>query len=216
MFSLALCLIGTTVSASFLQLIEEHYRLAEGDASASSISTLNVQKEKNQTFDLWFVLEQSNDYIKTDLVQLLDRPERAQNLQTYLQDWNHLLQQLTRHQSTLQSQYQSAQSSSQSCESQLKTANDNYREALKSFDEARYLRAIEQAKQARKCVWEQYVEQKTTRDILNHLEYYQETIQRRAAYLNENKNLIIQHYDILRPQLLARLEQVVSIITIRK
>lgn len=142
----------TSVSASFLQIIKEHYRLAEADISGAGISNLGIQKGGNQTFDLWFVLEQSNVYIKTDLIQLLDRGERAENLQSYLQDGNQLLRHLSRHQSNLQAQYQSAQSLAHICETQLSNANDEYREALKNLDEVRYTRALDQAKQARKCI----------------------------------------------------------------
>lgn len=209
-----LSILGTWVSASFLQLIEQHYRLAEGKEEAT-ISNHAVQHQDNQTFDLWFVLEESDRYLRTDIVEMLDKGERAQNLNAYLQDGRNLLQQLNWQDTLLKMQYQQAESALQSCESQLKTSNSEYSEALKTFDEQWFLRAIKEAKQARTCIGEQYVSVSSNRDLLRAVERYQQLISRRLAYLEENKNLIIQHYEILRPQLLSRLQAITSVLNIR-
>lgn len=55
----------------------------------------------------------------------------------------------------------------------------------------------------------------SNRDLLRAVERYQQLISRRLAYLEENKNLIIQHYEILRPQLLSRLQAITSVLNIR-
>ena len=68
-------MIGGGVSASVLDIIDLHFQLADSSFVYQNITQNQLQK-KFKNSDLWFVLSESEEFINTDLTQLLNTSDR--------------------------------------------------------------------------------------------------------------------------------------------
>lgn len=78
-------MIGGGVSASVLDIIDLHFQLADSNFIYHNI-TQNQLKKKFKNSDLWFVLSESEEFINTDLTQLLNTSDRENVLANYILD----------------------------------------------------------------------------------------------------------------------------------
>lgn len=78
-------LIGGGVSASVLDIIDLHFQLADSNFIYHNITQNQLQK-KFKNSDLWFVLSESEEFINTDLTQLLNTSDRENVLTNYILD----------------------------------------------------------------------------------------------------------------------------------
>lgn len=198
-------MMGGLVSAGFLEVIENHYALALGTPSVN-----HSRSKANQSQDIWFLFQQSEDFLQTDLPKLLQSGERGKYLQNYLLDANMLLQGLRFQNNQLVQEIARINTLKSQCENALSQANTQYSEAFKANDELRFLTAVEKGKKARSCIAEYMVDTSALQALHEKAVHYTTLISRRAQYLTQNQNLIIQHYEVLKPQLLRQLQTIAT------
>ena len=204
-------LIGGGVSASVLDIIDLHFQLAESSFVYQNITQNQLQK-KFKNSDLWFVLSESEEFINTDLTQLLNTSDRENVLANYILDWLNLEQILGYHYNQQSSQLNAEKTQLATCQADLNIANANYRSALENNQEALYDQALRQVKQARTCIWEYGVSTSSLATLNNKIVRYRNAIQRRTQYLQANQSLIIKNYDMLNLQKLRELQKITSVL----
>ena len=124
-------LIGGGVSASVLDIIDLHFQLADSSFVYQNITQNQLQK-KFKNSDLWFVLSESEEFINTDLTQLLNTSDRENVLANYILDWLNLEQTLSYHYNQQSSQLNAEKTQLAACQADLNIANANYRSALEN------------------------------------------------------------------------------------
>lgn len=90
-----ICIGGSSVSASVLDIIKLHFELSNSDSFYPKKSTTIEKRFKNS--DLRFVLSESEDFINTDLTKLLKVSDREKVLTNYILDGINLEQALNYH-----------------------------------------------------------------------------------------------------------------------
>lgn len=200
-----LLVCGELVSADLLGLVEQHFVLST-QILPTSTTSLSSQNQKNLNSDLWFLFDQSENFLQTDLTQLLSQEPRTRILDEYIMDGNSLQSALQSHNAQLTSEISQSKSQLESCEATLSQANQSYQSALSNNQESSYLAALEQAKQARTCMGTAYVTLNSAQTLQSKLNHYLQQIARRTDYLQGKRSLIIQHYDVLNQQLLSELQ----------
>jgi len=206
-------LFGSLLFASFWfasahldDIIQLHLKYANFKSSVVLKKESLVIEQK--TSDLWDLLSQSDNFQKIDIVHLLEADQREKNLEQYLNNGDHLLAWLRLQQSSLESELQKIQNQSLICQNTLSSANDLFAISLQNVHEEGFYRAVEQAKLARSCLWEQRVMERAIQTLIAKVKLNQNTVSPRIIYLKNNKELIIKHYDILKPSLLAELYKI--------
>lgn len=203
-----IALIGGGVSASVLDIIELHFQLADSSFVYQNSPQQTEKKFKNS--DLWFVLSESDEFIHTDLTQLLNTPDREKAISNYILDGVNLEQALSYHYNTQSTQLNSEKAQLASCQADLNLANTNYRSALANNQESLYNQALSLAKQARTCIGDYSVSSSSLASLNNKIARYRNAIQKRTQYLQANQALIIQNYDMLNMQKLRELQSITS------
>lgn len=190
------------VSASRVtEIVEYHFQLS----SIYWVKT-NIPDTQNITTNIWYLLTQSDKYLKENMATLLnDESTRRSNLNTYISDWSRLLNALWYQKNKLNNQLQNSASKIQSCQNQLTAANQKYLSSLNNRNEMGFNQSVANAKAARNCIVEEQVNQSSAKSLLNQVQNYTDRITRRNSYLKNNQTLILRHYDILKPSLLREL-----------
>ena len=156
------------------------------------------------------MLSESEDFIKTDLTELLKSSDREKILANYILDGINLEQALNYHYNSQGNQLNSDKAQLASCQWDLNTANTNYKTALAMNQEPLYTQAINQAKKARTCIGEYSVSTSSLITLNNKIARYCSAIQKRIHYLQENQNTIIKNYDMLNINKLRELQSITS------
>lgn len=190
---------------SFISLIEEHFSLARGNQSPTTFSSTD-QREKNT--DLRFLFAESERFLSQDINLLLGASDRETTLENYLIDGENILSSLNYLESSLINEESTITSTRNTCEAQLNQANTLYSTSINSNDESWFLSSVESAKEARACIAEQHVNLASLQALRNKRDRYAQIINARVSYLRNNQDLIIRHYDILKPQLLSNLYKI--------
>ena len=190
---------------SFISLMEEHFSLARGNQSPTIFSSTN-QREKNT--DLRFLFAESERFLSQDINLLLGASDRETTLENYLIDGENILSSLNYLESSLINEESTITSTRNTCETQLNQANTLYSTSINSNDENWFLSSVESAKEARTCIAEQHVNLASLQALRNKRDRYAQIINARVSYLRNNQELIIRHYDILKPQLLSNLYKI--------
>ncbi|MBF0932268.1 MAG: hypothetical protein HXJ92_02585 [candidate division SR1 bacterium] len=190
---------------SFISLIEEHFSLARGNQSPTTFSSTD-QREKNT--DLRFLFAESERFLSQDINLLLGASDRETTLENYLIDGENILSSLNYLESSLINEESTITSTRNTCEAQLNQANTLYSTSINSNDESGFLSSVESAKEARTCIAEQHVNLASLQALRNKRDRYAQIINARVSYLRNNQDLIIRHYDILKPQLLSNLYKI--------
>ena len=190
---------------SFISLMEEHFSLARGNQSPTTFSSTN-QREKNT--DLRFLFAESERFLSQDINLLLGGSDRETTLENYLIDGENILSSLNYLESSLINEESTITSTRNTCEAQLNQANTLYSTSINSNDENWFLSSVESAKEARTCIAEQHVNLASLQALRNKRDRYAQIINARVSYLRNNQDLIIRHYDILKPQLLSNLYKI--------
>ena len=190
---------------SFISLMEEHFSLARGNQSPTTFSSAN-QREKNT--DLRFLFAESERFLSQDINLLLGASDRETTLENYLIDGENILSSLNYLESSLINEESTITSTRNTCEAQLNQANTLYSTSINSNDENWFLSSVESAKEARTCIAEQHVNLASLEALRNKRDRYAQIINARVSYLRNNQDLIIRHYDILKPQLLSNLYKI--------
>ena len=190
---------------SFISLMEEHFSLARGNQSPTTFSSAD-QREKNT--DLRFLFAESERFLSQDINLLLGASDRETTLENYLIDGENILSSLNYLESGLINEESTITSIRNTCETQLNQANTLYGASINSNDENWFLSSVESAKEARTCIAEQHVNLASIQALRNKRDRYTQIINARVSYLRNNQDLIIRHYDILKPQLLSNLYKI--------
>lgn len=190
---------------SFISLMEEHFSLARGNQSPTTFSSAD-QREKNT--DLRFLFAESERFLSQDINLLLGASDRETTLENYLIDGENILSSLNYLESSLINEESTITSTRNTCEAQLNQANTLYSTSINSNDESWFLSSVESAKEARTCIAEQHVNLASLQALRNKRDRYAQIINARVSYLRNNQDLIIRHYDILKPQLLSNLYKI--------
>ena len=190
---------------SFISLMEEHFSLARGNQSPTVFSSTD-QREKNT--DLRFLFAESERFLSQDINLLLGGSNRETTLENYLIDGENILSSLNYLESSLINEESTITSTRNTCEAQLNQANTLYSTSINSNDENWFLSSVESAKEARTCIAEQHVNLASLQALRNKRDRYAQIINARVSYLRNNQDLIIRHYDILKPQLLSNLYKI--------
>ena len=190
---------------SFISLMEEHFSLARGNQSPTMFSSAD-QREKNT--DLRFLFAESERFLSQDINLLLGASDRETTLENYLIDGENILSSLNYLESSLINEESTITSTRNTCEAQLNQANTLYSTSINSNDENWFLSSVESAKEARTCIAEQHVNLASLQALRNKRDRYAQIINTRVSYLRNNQDLIIRHYDILKPQLLSNLYKI--------
>ena len=193
--------ISITSASRVSEIIQYHFQY-------SSINWVKSSKTdtKNITTDIWYLLTQSNNYLKQDIAQLLDKEDtRKTNLNGYIVDWSSLISALGYQKNKLNNDLEKTTTKIQTCQNQLTTANQKYVTSLNSKNEYQFNQAVDNAKKAKRCIWEEQVNQSVEKTLLQQVQEYLTKIEKRHTYLKNNQALIIRHYDILKPSLLREL-----------
>ena len=190
---------------SFISLMEEHFSLARGNQSPTTFSSTD-QREKNT--DLRFLFAESERFLSQDINLLLGASDRETTLENYLIDGENILSSLNYLESSLINEESTITSTRNTCEAQLNQANTLYSTSINSNDENWFLSSVESAKEARTCIAEQHVNLASLEALRNKRDHYAQIINARVSYLRNNQDLIIRHYDILKPQLLSNLYKI--------
>ena len=185
--------------------MEEHFSLARGNQSPTTFSSAN-QREKNT--DLRFLFAESERFLSQDINLLLGASDRETTLENYLIDGENILSSLNYLESSLINEESTITSTRNTCEAQLNQANTLYSTSINSNDENWFLSSVESAKEARTCIAEQHVNLASLQALRNKRDRYAQIINARVSYLRNNQDLIIRHYDILKPQLLSNLYKI--------
>ena len=190
---------------SFISLMEEHFSLARWNQSPTMFSSTD-QREKNT--DLRFLFAESERFLNQDINLLLGGSDRETMLENYLIDGENILSSLNYLESSLINEESTITSTRNTCEAQLNQANTLYSTSINSNDENWFLSSVESAKEARTCIAEQHVNLASLQALRNKRDRYAQIINARVSYLRNNQDLIIKHYDILKPQLLSNLYKI--------
>ena len=190
---------------SFISLMEEHFSLARGNQSPTTFSSAD-QRERNT--DLRFLFAESERFLSQDINLLLGGSDRETTLENYLIDGENILSSLNYLESSLINEESTITSTRNTCEAQLNQANTLYSTSINSNDENWFLSSVESAKEARTCIAEQHVNLASLQALRNKRDRYAQIIDARVSYLRNNQDLIIRHYDILKPQLLSNLYKI--------
>lgn len=190
---------------SFISLMEEHFSLARGNQSPTTFSSTD-QREKNT--DLRFLFAESERFLSQDINLLLGASDRETTLENYLIDGENILSSLNYLESGLINEESAITSTRNTCETQLNQANTLYSTSINSNDENWFLSSVESAKEARTCIAEQHVNLASLQALRNKRDHYAQIINARVSYLRNNQDLIIRHYDVLKPQLLSNLYKI--------
>lgn len=190
---------------NFISLMEEHFSLARGNQSPTTFSSTD-QREKNT--DLRFLFAESERFLSQDINLLLGGSDRETTLENYLIDGENILSSLNYLESSLINEESTITSTRNTCEAQLNQANTLYSTSINSNDENWFLSSVESAKEARTCIAEQHVNLASLQALRNKRDRYAQIINARVSYLRNNQDLIIRHYDILKPQLLSNLYKI--------
>ena len=190
---------------SFISLMEEHFSLARGNQSPTTFSSAD-QRERNT--DLRFLFAESERFLSQDINLLLGGSNRETTLENYLIDGENILSSLNYLESSLINEESTITSTRNTCEAQLNQANMLYSTSINSNDENWFLSSVESAKEARTCIAEQHVNLASLQALRNKRDRYAQIINARVSYLRNNQDLIIRHYDILKPQLLSNLYKI--------
>ena len=185
--------------------MEEHFSLARGNQSPTTFSS-TAQREKNT--DLRFLFAESERFLSQDINLLLGASDRETTLENYLIDGENILSSLNYLESSLINEESTITSTRNTCEAQLNQANTLYSTSINSNDENWFLSSVESAKEARTCIAEQHVNLASLQALRNKRDRYAQIINARVSYLRNNQDLIIRHYDILKPQLLSNLYKI--------
>ena len=185
--------------------MEEHFSLARGNQSPTTFSSAN-QREKNT--DLRFLFTESERFLSQDINLLLGASDRETTLENYLIDGENILSSLNYLESGLINEESTITSTRNTCEMQLNQANTLYSTSINSNDENWFLSSVESAKEARTCIAEQHVNLASLQALRNKRDRYAQIINTRVSYLRNNQDLIIRHYDVLKPQLLSNLYKI--------
>lgn len=185
--------------------MEEHFSLARGNQSPTTFSS-TAQREKNT--DLRFLFAESERFLSQDINLLLGASDRETTLENYLIDGENILSSLNYLESSLINEESTITSTRNTCEAQLNQANTLYSTSINSNDENWFLSSVESAKEARTCIAEQHVNLASLQALRNKRDRYVQIINARVSYLRNNQDLIIRHYDILKPQLLSNLYKI--------
>ena len=190
---------------SFISLMEEHFSLARGNQSPTTFSSAD-QRERNT--DLRFLFAESERFLSQDINLLLGASDRETTLENYLIDGENILSSLNYLESSLINEESTITSTRNTCETQLNQANTLYGASINSNDENWFLSSVESVKEARTCIAEQHVNLASIQALRNKRDRYAQIINARVSYLRNNQDLIIRHYDILKPQLLSNLYKI--------
>ena len=190
---------------SFISLMEEHFSLARGNQSPTTFSSAD-QREKNT--DLRFLFAESERFLSQDINLLLGASDRETILENYLIDGENILSSLNYLESSLINEESTITSTRNTCEAQLNQANTLYSTSINNNDENWFLSSVESAKEARTCIAKQHVNLASLQALRNKRDRYAQIINARVSYLRNNQDLIIRHYDILKPQLLSNLYKI--------
>ena len=185
--------------------MEEHFSLARGNQSSTTFSSAD-QREKNT--DLRFLFAESERFLNQDINLLLGASDRETTLENYLIDGENILSSLNYLENSLINEESTITSTRNTCEAQLNQANTLYSASINSNDENWFLSSVESAKEARTCIAEQHVNLASLQALRNKRDRYAQIINARVSYLRNNQDLIIRHYDILKPQLLSNLYKI--------
>ena len=179
--------------------------LQYGGLKVSQKVSFSGNVQRNFSDDLWFVFSQSDIFLQTNIPLLLEVEPRSEKLISYLRDGNLLLQALNYHYSYIESELQTLESNFHTCEADLETANQNFSMSIANNNESWFYHAIEEAKKARSCMGEQGVMISANHFLKERIKRFISAIEPRVSYLQKNQELIIMHYDILKPTLLEEL-----------
>ena len=185
--------------------MEEHFSLARGNQSPTMFSSTD-QRKKNT--DLRFLFTESERFLSQDINLLLGASDRETTLENYLIDGENILSSLNYLESGLINEESTITSTRNTCEAQLNQANTLYSSSINSNDENWFLSSVESAKEARTCIAEQHINLASLEALRNKRDRYAQIINARVSYLRNNQELIIRHYDILKPQLLSNLYKI--------
>ena len=185
--------------------MEEHFSLARGNQSPTTFSSTD-QRERNT--DLRFLFAESERFLSQDINLLLGASDRETTLENYLIDGENIVSSLNYLESSLINEESTITSTRNTCEAQLNQANTLYSSSINSNDENWFLSSVESAKEARTCIAEQHVNLASLQALRNKRDRYAQIMNARVSYLRNNQDLIIRHYDILKPQLLSNLYKI--------
>lgn len=198
---------GFFTSAGLFELVEEHFVLSKAADLPWSLHYTTPSKE-GLSSDIWFLFDQAETFLKINIPQALQTQERAKFLAEYLEDGDSLIQALSYQESTLNIKQTQLITSKNTCSDQLEKANTDYRLALQSNDEMIFTTSTERATQARTCLAHYQVERAALHSLERKRQAYLKLIQARTDYLKKHQQMIVQHYDILDPNLLSELYQI--------
>lgn len=176
------------------------------------LTHITPKSQNQQNTDIWFILQESEDFIKTDLTQLLKTDNRSSILNDYIADGENLIQGLNYHYNQNATELQMSKSVLNTCKVQLSSANNNYNSALVHNNEILYNNAIVQAKQARSCIGEQSVSISSLQNLNRRIDRYRLAVNKRTSYLQNNRNTIINNYELLDSKKLSELQSITSIL----
>lgn len=179
-----------------------HFHYAKNIFSPSRLDSLSFPKSD---LSLWELLIQSDAFLKRDIALELQSAQRATLLANYIQEGEALSSALSRELNHIQLDLETRENTLNLCSSQLRIANDDFSQSLSSNSELGYRNALYQAKKARICLSETQVYLSAFSALNQKLTLVKNVLDPRVAYLKKNQNLIVEHYDVLDPQLLSEL-----------
>lgn len=198
-----ICMLASIMwitSAQINDIIETHFQY-----SSKKINYMNKTRN-GESNDLRFIFSEADEFWSRDIVRMLDSSSnKEQTLNEYLIDWENLLASIKYKKNELNSEIQQINNRMKNCQTDLTNANQSFNTSLKSRNENWFYDAVEKAKKARACLWEEQVNNNVTKTVLNMLEKYEIPTEKRVTYLRNNQSLIVKHYEILKPKLLSEL-----------
>lgn len=155
---------------------------------------------------IWELFQASDVFIKQELKPLLsNKVSRDQNFTSYLWYGTKLANALEREQGTLDQEYSTLSRENSNCQQQLNGLNSNLEKSLKNNDARLFVSTVEAAREARVCLAELKVLMSANRNLYIKSERYLHVVILKNDYLSKNKNLILNHYELLEPKLLKEL-----------
>lgn len=184
--------------------VQIHFRYAHLNSSSSFVHAEQKPFLEDQE-SVRVLFAQIKSFLAKDLSQLLESSQRAENLSQYLKEGAILVQKIPYYEYRFQSDLERIELQMATCEELLERANLLFSESLEHDNESTFTTALERAQEARTCLGKQYVLKRATQTLLDKLQSAQTTLTPQLHYLQMNQELIIKHYDILKPSLLSEL-----------
>jgi len=144
-----------------------------------------------------------------DPIELIEfNPNKKESLQNYIHTSQDAINKSDIIITELQQEVQILKPEIEECLNAKTNADHDFFENLNSYSQTHMEEAIQESIKQWKCATEKRIIHNTQIEILNRLQYYQSLLSQKATYLEKEQDLIIKHRDVIKDDLLYKLNSI--------